>query len=68
MLKKKESDKAELCLGCHEELCTLDEDPNGEMNCVCARCRAEEEHDFDKEPNAVFGRAGRRIDEETPDS
>jgi len=68
MPKKKESDKAELCLGCGTELCILDEDPNGEMDCVCVRCRAEEDHDFDKEPDVMFDRAGRRIDEEASDS
>ena len=48
----------EHCMDCQIELNCLDEDPNGDQNCVCARCRAEGEHDFDREPNAVFGRDG----------
>ena len=40
----------------------IDKDPNGDANCVCARCRAEESHDFDKEPHVKFDRSGKRID------
>ncbi|HCF9284111.1 TPA: hypothetical protein NI618_001724 [Pseudomonas aeruginosa] len=50
------------CMGCGEELCHLDDDPNGAHNCTCARCRAQDEHDFDAEPGAVFSRSGERID------
>lgn len=50
------------CLNCGTILCCLDEDPNGDQNAVCAKCRAEEAHDFDAEPNAKFGRNGSRID------
>lgn len=53
-----------ICLNCDEELIrSIDDDPNGEMNAVCARCRAEEEHDFDREPDAVFDRYGNQIEE-----
>lgn len=52
------------CLNCAREMIpTHDNDPNGQENAVCAQCRAEEEHDFDAEPGAVFNRAGHRIDE-----
>ena len=54
----------EICLGCGTELCCIDEDPNGEMGCVCAQCRAEEDQDYDIEPNAVFDRRGSRTDVE----
>lgn len=47
-----------LCLMCHTELGAVDDDPNGEKNPVCARCRAEEEHDFDAEPHVKFNRDG----------
>lgn len=48
------------CIGCQTELIPFfDADPNGDMNSVCARCRAEEEHDFDKQPGVWFDRAGR---------
>lgn len=50
------------CLSCPEQLCIVDDDPNGEGNATCAKCRAEEDHDFDKEPGAVFSRSGERID------
>jgi hypothetical protein len=50
------------CINCSEELNVLDEDPNGDKNCVCAKCRAEESHDYDAEPNAEYDRAGHRID------
>lgn len=51
------------CINCQQELIpSIDNDPNGEENCVCAQCRAEEEHDFDLEPNVIFDRLGRRDD------
>ncbi len=49
------------CIICGVDLTVVDEDPNGEKNCTCAKCRAEENHDFDAEPNAVFSRGGQRI-------
>lgn len=49
------------CINCSTELTVVDEDPNGDKNCVCARCRAEEKHDFDREPNVTFDRLGRRV-------
>jgi len=61
------------CIGCSDELiAALDADPNGDMNCVCARCRAEENHDFDAEPLVTFRRNGDRVEsatvlEETPE-
>ena len=53
----------EHCIGCQTELLDCDLDPNGEENSDCVRCRAEEDHDFDAEPNAVFNRFGERVDE-----
>jgi hypothetical protein len=51
------------CISCGIELIDeLDSDPNGDKNCVCARCRAEEDHDFDAEPNVRFDRCGRMIE------
>lgn len=50
------------CLSCPEQLCIVDDDPNGDGNATCAKCRAEDDHDFDKEPGAVFSRSGERID------
>ncbi len=52
------------CINCLTELNSLDDDPNGDKNCVCAQCRAEEAHDFDAEPNVRYDRAGRLIDTE----
>ena len=46
------------CIGCLVELNHLDEDPDGGTHCVCAKCRAEEAHDFDKYPDTRFNRAG----------
>lgn len=46
------------CYGCGETLMACDNDPNGEHNPTCARCRAEEEHDFDANPKAKFDRQG----------
>lgn len=51
------------CINCGTELCLLDDDPNGDHNCTCAQCLAHDEHDFDADPNAVFSRAGHRIDD-----
>lgn len=48
------------CIHCGAKLTFLDEDPNGEGNCVCAKCRAEEKHDFDREPNVKYNRRGER--------
>jgi hypothetical protein len=48
------------CINCGVELGCVDDDPNGDHNCVCARCRAEEAHDFDADPTAAFDRSGRR--------
>ena len=52
----------EHCLGCGTELSFIDDDPNGDKNCTCARCRAEEDHDFDREPDVIFDRAGRMVE------
>jgi hypothetical protein len=49
------------CMSCPEELLAVDEDANGTKNSTCRRCRAEEDHDFDAEPNAVFNRMGERV-------
>ena len=42
----------------------MDDDPNRDENAVCARCRAEEAHDFDVEPNVVFDRSGNMVVDE----
>jgi hypothetical protein len=55
------------CIGCQVKLGAIDDDPNGEANCVCARCRAEENHDFDAEPDVVYDRLGRRVEDEPPE-
>ncbi len=52
----------EYCISCLTELGVLDEDPNGDKNCICAKCRSEEDHDFDRFPNTKFDRSGRTID------
>lgn len=50
-----------LCPACWTPLVdAIDSDPNGDMNATCARCRAEEEHDFDAEPGVTFNRYGDR--------
>lgn len=46
------------CIGCGTELDCRDDDPNGDGNCTCAKCRAEEGHDFDRAPDVKFSRAG----------
>ncbi len=48
------------CIGCGTELLCIDDDPNGDRNATCARCVAEECHDFDLDPDAVFSRNGDR--------
>ena len=50
------------CISCGVKLEDCDRYPNGDQNCVCIKCRAEECHDFDKEPGAIFDRQGRRTD------
>jgi hypothetical protein len=59
------SEKRGYCIGCTEKLTHIDDDPNGEHNAECARCRAESEHDFDEEPNVVFDRFGQCHDTTT---
>ena len=56
------TDKIDYCIGCAEPLQSIDEDPNGDMPSTCKRCRAEEDHDFDVDPFALFGRCGSRDD------
>jgi len=51
------------CIDCGVELEFFDRDPNGDENCQCKRCVAEQDHDFDREPNAKFDRMGERIEE-----
>jgi hypothetical protein len=55
------------CINCGCDLSIIDDDANGRKNCTCARCRAEEEHDFDAEPNAKFNRIGWRVDDASPE-
>jgi len=52
------------CIICFVKLNALDDDPNGDKNCVCAKCRAEEAHNYDTEPDAKYNRAGRRIEKQ----
>jgi len=52
------------CLHCGDKLSCIDDDPNGDGNAVCARCSAEEEHDYDIEPGVEFERDGRRKGED----
>lgn len=54
------------CIGCGTELNALDDDPNRTCGSTCARCIAEEAHDFDAEPDATFSRSGQRIQIEVP--
>lgn len=49
------------CIGCGVQLCCVDDAPNGDHFCTCVRCRAEERHDFDLEPNVRFDRCGHRV-------
>lgn len=51
------------CLECSNVLSAIDADPDGSVGCTCARCLAEQRHDFDREPGAKFDRRGQRIDE-----
>jgi hypothetical protein len=50
------------CISCDTVLTVVDDDPNGDKNCVCARCEAEEGHDFDADPWCAFTREGCRMD------
>lgn len=54
--------KEQNCMECQTELCLADNDDNGRENGICKRCVAEQDHDFDAEPNAVFSRFGERTD------
>jgi hypothetical protein len=56
------SEDDEHCIVCQTKLGALDDDPNGDHNAVCVRCRAEERHDYDREPDVTFDRSGARID------
>lgn len=61
--KQEAQSKLEYCIGCGTEMIgVIDNDPNGAENCNCARCRAEESHDFDVEPDIEFDRSGRVIE------
>jgi len=56
-----ESDK--ICINCSMPLIpSYDADPNGELDCMCIRCRREEEHDFDANPDVYFLRNGECVD------
>jgi len=56
--------KSDTCIICGVDLTIIDDDPNGQKNCKCARCRKEENHDFDLEPKAKYSRSGQRIDDD----
>ena len=48
------------CIGCHETYMPhVDNDPNGERNATCIKCRTEEAHDFDLEPDVQVDRCGK---------
>ncbi|AXH59715.1 hypothetical protein [Pseudomonas amygdali] len=49
------------CIGCGRELTHLDDDPNRTCGPTCKRCLAEQEHDFDADPDAKFSETGERI-------
>lgn len=49
------------CVSCGNKLLFSDAHPNGDMSPVCAQCEAEQDHDFDAEPNVVYNRYGRRV-------
>lgn len=49
------------CIGCLVVMTYLDRAPNGDRSATCARCKAEENHDFDAEPDAKFSRSGERL-------
>lgn len=47
------------CASCNEPYMPhIDNDPNGERNATCIKCRTEENHDFDLEPDAQIDRFG----------
>jgi uncharacterized protein YjiS (DUF1127 family) len=50
------------CMTCQVELGHVDEDPNGDIGTKCARCLAEEEHDFDVLRDAEYDRSGNLIE------
>lgn len=50
-----------VCVMCQTMLMPCDEDPNGDKNPVCIKCRAEQAHDFDAEPYVEFDRFGRML-------
>jgi hypothetical protein len=52
----------EYCVGCGTEMLPIDDDPNGAKNAICARCTAEEAHDFTRFPKARFDRLGNEIE------
>lgn len=56
-----------MCTGCGTGMLDCDNDPNGRENHNCARCRAEEEHDFDVDPAALFDRQGILIEPPEPE-
>lgn len=52
----------EYCVGCGTEMLPIDDDPNGAKNAICARCTAEEAHDFSRWPKVRFDRSGHEIE------
>lgn len=52
--------RQDCCFICHEKRLSCDDDPNGDYPGKCARCTAEEEHDFDAEPDVEFDRYGNK--------
>lgn len=54
------------CIECGNELTAIDDDPNRTCGVTCARCLAEQNHDFDAEPGVEFTRSGKRVGEDAP--
>ncbi|MBD8681715.1 MULTISPECIES: hypothetical protein [Pseudomonas] len=49
------------CIECGNELTVVDDDPNRTCGATCKRCLAEQNHDFDAEPDVQFSRSGERM-------
>ena len=50
------------CIECGTELTPVDDDPNRTCGATCARCLAEQSHDFEAEPGVEFTRSGQRVE------
>lgn len=52
----------ERCINCNCQLLDVYNDPDGDSNIECVKCRTEAEHNFDEDPGAKFDRSGKRVD------